>query len=134
MKSIDDILESTFRSLRLAAMIDARKLHVLFRRRGKSDEVIGRPVEFPAFASQRSQAAKIASMNIAEKPIVEYVDTIRFVAEANTPVLDIRKVPPEAPANANLDVTPQIHQELVPIVPHADASVQNSVLVFNCIN
>ena len=102
MKSIDTFLESTVRSLRVAAMIDARKLHVLFRQRGKGDQVHGRPVEFPAFSSQRAQAEKIASMVIAKKPITEYVETIRFMAGPKTPVADVRQTPPVAPVSANL--------------------------------
>ena len=62
MSAINTFVESTLRSLRVASMIDSRKLHVLFRKRTKQADGSGWPVEFPIYESQRAQAAKIASI------------------------------------------------------------------------
>ena len=63
--SMNALFDSTLRTMRVASMIDIRKLHLLFRKGANRRGRFNRPVEFPLFARQRAQAEKVAAMSLA---------------------------------------------------------------------
>ena len=100
--SMNALVDSTLRTIRVASMIDIRKLHLLFRRGANRGDRFNRPVEFPLFARQRAQADKVAAMSpatgradAAEAQLIQRRCELAERAKAETALAAITRAPQE---------------------------------------